>query len=47
MHSRTYKHLDCFQIQVTRLSLASKDAGEQWVYFARDFLLDGVGRFFP
>jgi len=46
MHGRAHQHLDCFQIDVARLADANEDGAQQLLYFARDFLLDGVRRFF-
>jgi hypothetical protein len=47
MHGRAHQHLDCFQIEVARLADAREDGAQQLLYLARDFLLDGVRRFFP
>lgn len=46
MHRRTYQHLDGFQVQRARFAHAGEDGAQQLLYFARDFLLDGVRRFF-
>src|ERR1017187_6309279 len=46
VHGRAHSHLDGLQIQVPRLTATAKDDAQQLVYFARDFLLDGFGRFF-
>jgi hypothetical protein len=46
MHGRAHQHLDCFQIEVARLADAREDGARQLLYFARDFLLDRLGRFF-
>jgi hypothetical protein len=40
-------HLNGFQIQTPRLAAGVEDDVQQLVYVARDFLLDGFGRFFP
>ena len=46
MHGRAHSHLDGFQIQTPRLAATVEDDAQQLVYFARDFLPDGFGRFF-
>ncbi len=46
MHDRAHQHLDCLQIEATRLAHAGENSAQQLFYFARDFLLDGVRRFF-
>src|SRR6187402_2457748 len=46
MHGRSHEHLDRFQIQSTRLAEPGEDSPQQLLYFARDFLLDDVRRFF-
>jgi hypothetical protein len=46
MHGRAHEHLDGFQIQVARFAHAGEDGPQQLLYFARDFLLDSVRRFF-
>jgi hypothetical protein len=46
MHRRAHRHLDRFQVQMARLAAALEDHAQQLVYFARDFLLDRLGRFF-
>jgi len=46
MHGRTHCHLQGFQIQTSRLAAGTESDTQQLFYFARDFLLDGFGRFF-
>ena len=46
VHGRAHRHLDSFQIDKARLTAAGKDDAQQLVYFARDFPLDRVRRFF-
>ena len=46
MHDRPHDHLGGFQIQAPRLAAAVEDDAQQLAYFARDFLLDGLRRFF-
>jgi hypothetical protein len=46
MHHRPHDHLGGFQVQVPRLAAPIENDAQQLVYFARDFLLDGFGRFF-
>ena len=46
MHGRAHQHLDSFQIHVTRLAHTGEDGSQQLLYLARDFLLDGIRRFF-
>jgi hypothetical protein len=46
MHGRAHRHLDGFQIQTAGLAAAVENDTQQFVYFARDFLLDRFGRFF-
>ena len=47
MHGRTYRHLQGLQIQTPRLAPGAEGDRQQLFYFARDFLLDRFGRFFP
>ena len=46
MHGRTHGHLQGFQFPTPRLAVGVEDHAQKLVYFARDFLLDGFGRFF-
>src|ERR1051325_6271769 len=46
MHGRAHQRLDSLQIQVTGFAYAREDGPQQLLYFARDFLLDGICRFF-
>jgi hypothetical protein len=46
MHGRAHGHLDGFQIQMAGLLVAGEDYPQELLYFARDFLLDCVSRFF-
>jgi hypothetical protein len=46
MHGRAHQHLDRFQIHQARLTHAREEGAQQLLYFPRDFLLDGVRRFF-
>ena len=46
MHDRPHDHFGGFQIQAPRLAAAVEDDAQQLVYFVRDFLLDGIRRFF-
>jgi hypothetical protein len=46
VHCRTNRHLDRFQVQASRLVAASEEDAQQLFYFARDFLADGLRRFF-
>jgi hypothetical protein len=46
MHGRAHQHLNGLQIDVARLADAKENGAQQLLYFARDFLLDGVRRFF-
>ena len=46
MHGRTHRHLQGFQIQTSSLAAGTESDAQQLFYFARDFLLDGFGRFF-
>lgn len=46
MHDRSHDHLDGFQVQASRLTVAVVDDAQQLIYFARDFLADGFRRFF-
>ena len=46
MHDRPHDHLGGLQVQVPRLAAAAEDDAQQFVYFARDYLLDAFRRFF-
>jgi len=46
VHRGADQHLDGFQIDLARLANAGEDTAQQLVYFARDFLLDDLCRFF-
>jgi hypothetical protein len=46
MHGRAYRHLDGFQIEPPSLAAAREDRTQKLLYFARDFLVDRLGRFF-
>ena len=46
MHRRAHRHLDRFQIQPSAVAAVAQDHAEELLYFARDFLLDGIRRFF-
>jgi hypothetical protein len=46
MHGGTHGHLDGLQIEASRLTAGVEDHAQELVYFARDFLLDRLGRFF-
>jgi hypothetical protein len=47
VHRRPHPHLDRFQIQTAGLAAAREQDAQKLVYFARDFLADRFGRFFP
>jgi len=46
MQGRAQGYFQGFQFPTPRLTVGAKDHAQQLVYFARDFLLDGFGRFF-
>jgi hypothetical protein len=46
MQARSQRELDGFQVQVSSLVSLDKDAGQQHVYFSRNFLMDRSSRFF-
>jgi hypothetical protein len=46
MHGRAHRHLDGFQIEMSRFAAGAEDDAQQLLYFARDFLLDRFSRFF-
>jgi hypothetical protein len=46
MHGRSQRGLDRFQIEPAILASLLKDNPQELVYFAGDFLLDGLRRFF-
>jgi hypothetical protein len=46
VQGRAHGHLDGLQIQSPRLAAAVEDNAQQLVYFARDFVTDGLRRFF-
>src|SRR2546422_6709325 len=46
MQRRAHRHFDGFQIQTARLALLLEDGAQESIYFTRDFLADGFGRFF-
>jgi hypothetical protein len=46
MHGRAHDHLNGFQIHVTGLLHTGENGSQQLFYFARDFLLDRICRFF-
>jgi hypothetical protein len=47
MYRRAHRHLDGFQVWTPRLALLREDEAQQLIYFARDLLLNPLGRFFP
>jgi len=46
MHGRAYSHFDSFQIEPPGFAAAREDRTHELFYFARDFLVDRLGRFF-
>ena len=46
MRAFAHQHLDRFQIETTGSAAVGEDLFQQVVYFARNFLLDRVGRCF-
>ena len=46
VHGRAHERLQGFQFPTPRLAVGAENHAQQLVYFARDFLLDGFGRFF-
>jgi hypothetical protein len=46
MHGRAHRRFQRFQIHTPRLVAALEHYTQQLLYFARDFLVDGFGRFF-
>jgi hypothetical protein len=46
MHALAHQHFDRFQIDAPSFTLVGKELLHQAVYFAGDFLLDRIGRFF-
>jgi len=46
MQGRAHGYFQGFQFPSPRLTVGAEDHAQQLVYFARDFLLDGFGRFF-
>ena len=46
VHGRTHGRLQSFHLPTPRLAAGAEGHAQQLVYFTRDFLLDGFGRFF-
>jgi hypothetical protein len=47
MHGRTHSQFDGFQVETSRFATTGEDDAQQLLYFARDFLANRLGRFFP
>jgi hypothetical protein len=46
MQGRAHRRFDGFQVETAALAATLEEDAQQWLYFARDFLLDRGGRFF-